>query len=114
MKKGLVYIFLMALYISSSAQTAVTITGKVFDAVSKEALQGASVTDAHKHTVATDATGKFSITTNDKTLTIDFNAFQSKTIQIIDKTNITVALTPTNKELEKVVVTANHTAQKRS
>lgn len=96
------------------AQPEQTIYGKVFDAVSKEPLQSAIVSDSRKHSVMTDANGRFQIHTTDKTLMVRHTGFEMAQLAVNGNTNIYVALIPSPKELQQVVVSANRTSEKRS
>jgi outer membrane receptor protein involved in Fe transport len=107
---------LLLLFISRivPAQTVVTVTGKVFDAVSKEAVAGALVSDANNHSVVTDAGGNFSIKTSVTKLTVTSVSFDTKTVEITGG-SLFVSLQPQNRVLQEVVVnSANRTAEKRS
>jgi iron complex outermembrane recepter protein len=112
MKKLL--ILLPVLFIAQLLSAQQVIKGKIFDAVTKEPLQGASVSDSHNKVVETDGTGSFSLLTGDATVVISYTGYQSKTIEIHDNSNVAVALTPFAKGLQQVVVSASRTAQKRS
>jgi outer membrane receptor protein involved in Fe transport len=111
MKK--IYLFIALLLIIISTQAQQTIAGKVFDAVSKEPIQGAVITNANNKTVITDAAGKFSIITKDNKLNISSISFESKTITVTNNF-LAISLQPSSKELQQVVVSANRTAEKRS
>lgn len=110
------YIFLLFLFFFSciQAQTSTTITGKVFDAISKEALDGVIITDSKNHSAITDTYGKFSITTTDKKILITSSSFETKTVEIGNSNSIIISLHPINKELQQIVVSASRTLQKRS
>lgn len=90
-----------------------TITGKIFDAVSKEPLQGAVITDSHRQTALSDAGGRFVLISADTLFTITAVGFNTRTLSSAQSLNA-IAMQPANKELQQVVVTANRTAQKRS
>jgi outer membrane receptor protein involved in Fe transport len=112
MKKEL--LLFIAVLLASIASAQKNIRGRVFDAVTKEALQGASVSDSYNHTVMTDAEGKFIITTNAPTITITYNSYAVQTIAIAGRSIVNIALAPSNKDLQQVVVSASRTIQKRS
>jgi outer membrane receptor protein involved in Fe transport len=88
-------------------------TGKVFDAASKEPIQGAAVTDRNNHTTLTDANGSFSLLSSAKNIAVTAVGFETRTIALT-KGILAIALEPSDKELQQVVVTANRTAEKRS
>jgi len=114
MKKIFLYLFPIILALSVSAQTARKITGKVYDASSKEPLQGAAVSDKQNHIAITDASGRFSIITSDEILFVHFTGFDLQSISTKTSTTLAIALTPSNNVLQQVVVTASKTAEKRS
>ena len=92
MRKIIIVLLSMLLIIQLEAQSLRTITGKVFDALSKEPLSGASITDNQQHKTVSDATGRFSIVTADNSLTINFTGFQQQTVSIAHSTEITISL----------------------
>jgi outer membrane receptor protein involved in Fe transport len=107
---------LCILFITGSAwaQTPVTITGKVFDATSKEAVAGAIVSDVTGKPVLTDLNGNFSIRTGAKKLSVTAIGFDTKSVDI-NGNSLFISLQPQNKILQEVVViSANRTAEKRS
>jgi len=95
------------------AQQPKTITGKVFDAISKEPVEGAVITDTKNKTTISGIDGKFSITTNSLQLTISSLGFLSRKIDV-KETITNIALQPSNKQLQQVIVSANRTVEKRS
>jgi outer membrane receptor protein involved in Fe transport len=113
MKKIFLLSTIVLSLITSYSQQAITLTGKVFDAISKEPIQGAVISDSKNNCVTTDANGKFSINTTDKKISISSVSFETKTIAVASNT-LAISLQPSNKELQQVVVTANRTAEKRS
>lgn len=114
MKKITIFFLTILPAINLLAQSEQTIQGKVFDTISKEPLQSAIISDSRNHSVLTDATGKFQIRTNDRTLTIQHTGFETAQFTVKDNTNMHVGLTPSNRELQQVVVSANRTSEKRS
>ncbi len=101
-------LFVPGTYAQNKSQP-VHVKGKVTDANTGEGLSGASVTAKKSgKTVATDATGAFSINAQKgETITISFTGFQSSTILANgDQSFYTITLLPVNKQLTDVVVTA--------
>lgn len=92
------------------AQT--NIHGKIFDAVNKEAISGATILD-NKHTVLSDASGNFFIKTADTALKISCNGYHISNYYL-HGSHANIALQPIINELNAVVVSANRTAEKRS
>ncbi len=90
-----------------------TVSGRVLDQLTHEALRGATVTDK-LNTVATDANGYFEIRTSESFISITYSSYQTKDIKITNSNKIIVSLLPYSKDLEQVVISANRTAQKRN
>src|SRR5882757_5220716 len=112
MQRVLLTCALLLPVILASAQQ--SIKGKIFDSITKEALQGASVSDAGHHTVISDASGRFLLLTTDSVISISCNSYISRRINISGQSSVAVSLTPSGKDLQQVVVSASRTAQKRS
>lgn len=88
------------------------ITGKVYDALSKEPLAGAVISDERSR-ILTDAKGYFSLETTAPKISIRFEGFESREYKT-ESASMAIALQPAAKMLQQVVVTANRTAGKRS
>ncbi|HEY0297749.1 MAG TPA: TonB-dependent receptor [Arachidicoccus sp.] len=106
----LLLFMIIVMFNASFAQT--IITGKTFDAVSKEAISGVTISD-EDHFVISDASGKFVINTKDAVLKISCTSYITKIIKA-EETNLAIALQPATNELGQVVVSANRTAEKRN
>lgn len=91
-----------------------TIKGKVFDAISKEPINGAKVGDNAGHNAVTGSNGVFLLTTNETAVYITFPGYDTLTTNAIASVSIDIALQPADKKLQQVIVTASKTAQKRS
>ncbi|GAA4806393.1 TonB-dependent receptor [Olivibacter ginsenosidimutans] len=107
-----ILIYILLLIPTSFAQQPTTVTGKVYDAVTKEPIVGATVATVH-HSMTTDAAGNFTMVTQEKNLKVSSVGYQSRSIAIT-RAALAVALQPTYAELQRVVVSANRTAEKRS
>lgn len=105
---------LPVLFFALAAQAQQVVKGKIFDAITKEPLEGVTIQDKHQTTTLTNGTGHFSISTTGATVSITFAGYQSQTITIGSKDAITIALSPVAKGLQQVIVSASRTAQKRS
>jgi outer membrane receptor protein involved in Fe transport len=91
------------------------IAGKVFDAISKEPMQGAIIRDSRGSVTISDMQGRFSLATADSTLTVSFNSYRERQIHINHQHNLDIDLTPADKMLQEITVnSASRTAQKRS
>ncbi|TNE68579.1 TonB-dependent receptor [bacterium] len=87
MKAFLIFLFLISLFIESSAQQQ-TISGTVKDALSLEGLPGANVSlQPGNYGAATDLDGNFKLTNipyGRYTVTVSFVGFQSKVLQAVE------------------------------
>ena len=81
----------MLSFLIASAQR--TINGRVIDQLTREALQGATVTD-RLNTVVTDANGLFEFRTSESFIFITYNSHQPKEVNIINLQNILVSMLP--------------------
>ena len=88
------------------------ISGKVFDAITKEPIQGAVVSAVSNKTISKE-NGSFSFQATGRSITINAVGYDSKTIEITNK-NLAISLSPSQKILDQVVVTANRTNEKRT
>jgi len=88
------------------------ISGKVFDAITKEPIQGAVVSTVSNKTISKE-NGSFSFQATGRSITINAVGYDSKTIEITNK-NLAISLSPSQKILDQVVVTANRTNEKRT
>jgi outer membrane receptor protein involved in Fe transport len=111
--KQIFYLVILFVATQLHAQTSATITGKIIDAASKEALQGATITDK-QHTTITNATGSFSLVTNSNTIIVSVAGYEPQTVTVKQRNNLIINLQQAVNLLNQVVVGANRTAQKRS
>src|ERR1051325_1188762 len=97
-------LLLLSLLVATTAIYArQAVKGKIYDAVTREPLSGATVTDAHNHIVAADVTGSFNLTTEDTSITVSFTGYQSQIILVNNRGIINIAMQPVNKGLAQVV-----------
>lgn len=114
MKKILALACLLATQWVSVAQTVHTCRGKIYDAISKEPVQGAVITAAHgTQKVLSDVSGNFTLTVVTDTLIVTCTGFEERVIYAGNNL-LTVGLRPSDKQLQQVVVSANRTAEKRN
>jgi outer membrane receptor protein involved in Fe transport len=111
--KQIFYLVILFVATQLHAQTSATITGKIIDAASKEALQGATITDK-QHTTITNATGSFSLVTNSNTIIVSVAGYEPQTVTVKQRNNLIINLQQAVNLLNQVVVSANRTAQKRN
>ncbi|WP_443938699.1 SusC/RagA family TonB-linked outer membrane protein [Pedobacter sp. MW01-1-1] len=93
------------------AQQRIVVTGVVLDGTSKskETIPGVTVSSGGSHVGMTDNNGKFKVTVaNNASLTFTYVGFQSTTVKVNNKTNISVTLNSDDKTLREVTVTAGY------
>ncbi|MDR3712262.1 MAG: TonB-dependent receptor [Puia sp.] len=108
-------LFISLLFSIDSRGQSVSISGKVFDAVTKEAIGGASVTiRGEARGTSTDASGTFTLMAEDNAeLVVSATGHNPRTIRL-QATKLSIALTPSDNRLQEIVVSGNRTAQKRT
>ena len=102
----------MMLCMISKSQINNFITGKVYDAITKEPIQGAFVSALSSKTISKE-NGSFNLQTNSNRITINAIGYDAKIIEITNQ-NLAISLSPSQKILDQVVVTANRTNEKRT
>lgn len=112
MKKLSILLYLFFCALSTFAQETLSIQGKIYDAITKEPIVGATLTDT-VHTVKADGNGNFTISTRAENLKITSVGYEGRSIEVKGE-SLAIALRPINAELQRVVVSANRTAEKRS
>lgn len=114
MKKILLLIYTLLLIAGSVfGQQTPVIRGKVFDAVTKEPIHGAAISDTTGTFAISNSDGSFKIATASTTIKITSVGYQTKWPETSNRT-IAIALQPSTNQLQQVVVSANRTAEKRS
>ena len=109
LKLSLVFLFVGEYLDFSALQQKFTITGKVTDATSGEAVIGASIVEkGTTNGTMTDASGAYtlSVSSANATLTISFVGYESQEIQVSGKKEIDISLSLTTTGIKEVVVTA--------
>lgn len=116
MKKKILYIlFVLLNTINSFSQEQKTVKGKVFDIHTKEPIQGVAIkTLISSQSTISNALGEFTITTisSKDSINISFIGYQS--IIVANNSKMNISLSPSNLELQSVVVTANRAAALRT
>lgn len=107
---------LICLFVQSAeAQTPSALRGKVFDAVTKEAIEGATVmVKGTAKGTSSNSSGAFALAAPDRSrLIVTATGYNSRTI---DAGNgyLSVGLSPADNKLQEIVVSGNRTAQKRT
>lgn len=111
--KKIIHVLVLCIPVLSFAQVNKTVTGKVFDAVTKEAIKSVTIKDAAGHITTTDATGSFTIVTAGNEIQAACTGYSNITVGVTGKP-LAIALQPIVRELTQVVVSANRTTEKRS
>jgi iron complex outermembrane recepter protein len=116
MKKKILYIlFILLNTINAFSQEQKTVKGKVFDIHTKEPIQGVAIkTLISSQSTISNALGEFTITTisSKDSINISFIGYQS--IIVANNSKMNISLSPSNLELQSVVVTANRAAALRT
>lgn len=102
----------MMLCVMGKSQINNLVSGKVFDAITKEPIQGAVIAALSIKTISNE-NGSFNLQTNSNKIIINAVGYDAKTIDITSK-NLAISLSPSQKILDQVVVTANRTNEKRT
>ena len=116
MRKVIITLLPMLLFVTAVFGQGRVITGTVTDAKDNSALSGVSVTiKGNQGGVQTDQTGKFSITVPDaaRTLIFSFVGYESQEVNIRNQSSVTVSLTSDERRLEEVVVVGYGTQRRR-
>lgn len=91
------------------------ISGKIYDAQSKEPLIGANVyVPGTLLGTLTDAAGRFSLSTDATNLEVSYIGYENQKVVVPADGILNLAIQPTSLNLEAVVVSASREAQKRS
>ena len=102
----------MMLCVMGKSQINNLVSGKIFDAITKEPIQGAVIAALSIKTISNE-NGSFNLQTNSNKIIINAVGYDAKTIDITSK-NLAISLSPSQKILDQVVVTANRTNEKRT
>lgn len=91
------------------------IKGKVYDAITKEPVIGASIKLENANVgVTTDINGNFMLQADAKKLLISTIGYQSRTVDVVDGQTLSVSLEAAVENLQTVVVTGNREATLRT
>lgn len=110
-------IFLHTVIISTQAQTSTFIKGKVFDADTKEPLNGVTISqNASGIKTSTTGNGSFTLYSSSKNpkLQVSFVGYETRAIIVSDDQVLNIALMQKTEDLETVVITANREAGLRT
>ena len=111
------YIPLLAITLTVSAQTNITVQGSVIDDNTNAPLAGAvvAVRDAATQTL-TDAKGNFTLTTSRKAplqLTVNFVGYDTKQMVVNNPNQVTISLHATSNQLNEVVISSGYSTQEK-
>ena len=106
-------IFLICTIFFAGNVFAQTIHGKIFDALTKEPISTAAISDTTGIVVTSVTDGSFKINTKTKVLKISSIGYQTRWVEVKGST-LAIALQPSTNQLNQVVVSANRSAEKRS
>lgn len=95
------------------AAKTLTIRGKIYDAVTREPIPAATLSDSLGHAVASLPDGSFSILTAARRLKVTSIGYQTRWVETSSEL-LAIAMQPATSQLAQVVVSANRTAEKRS
>ncbi|MCA6500618.1 MAG: TonB-dependent receptor [Chitinophagaceae bacterium] len=116
MKKNIFYILIILLNTTNAfSQEEKLVKGKVFDIYTKEPIQGATLrTLISSQSTISNALGEFTINLKSMkdSIIVSFIGYQS--VVIGNNSNMNISLSPSNLELQSVVVTANRGAALRT
>jgi len=108
--------FITILFFTASAIAQKGFSGKVYNADTKEPVAGATIvlTGTNK-SIVSDVNGGFTLPTKaGTTLLISSIGFNSLEVTLSAESKMNIALQPSSKDLDELVVTASRTAQRRS
>jgi len=101
----------------ASAQQRIVVTGTVIDgsSKSKETMPGVSITSGGSSLGITDMNGKFRVTVaGNASLTFSYVGYESTTVKVNNRTNISITLSTDSKTLQEVKVTAGYQTKSRA
>ncbi|OCX53194.1 TonB-dependent receptor [Mucilaginibacter sp. PPCGB 2223] len=113
MKKLILIVYTLLISCVLYAQKPIAITGKIFDAISKEPIAGATISDGNNISATSGVSGKFKIITTAAAIQVTFIGYTTRSIAVSGQ-SLAISMQPSNTELQRVVVSANRTAEKRS
>lgn len=116
LRRLLMYIAIVALYIPTSFGQSRSISGVVTSATDQTPLSGVTVAlkNGGEGTTSTDSNGRFSISANDSdVLVLSYIGYQTQEVKIGSRSTLQIALQIDNQSLEEVVVVGYGSLRKR-
>ena len=109
-----IFFGVLAILFATSLSYAQTTKGKIFDAITKEPIVGATIQVLNSSTgSSSDRSGRFSLSTAGK-IKVSFIGYVSQEIEILENRTLDISLEPSVENLQTVVVTGNREAALRT
>lgn len=114
MKKHILTIFIFISILTQTIAQVATVTGKITDAQTQKPIQGVSIRVKGKLSgTQTTANGSFSVSLKTPaSIVVTMIGYEAQTIDITNNQSINVSLSPSNSELDPIVVTASRVEER--
>jgi outer membrane cobalamin receptor len=114
MKKHILTIFIFISILTQTIAQVATVTGKITDAQTQKPIQGVSIRVKGKLAgTQTNANGSFSISLKiPASIVVTMIGYEAQTIDITNNQAINISLSPSNSELDPIVVTASRVEER--
>ena len=114
MKKHILTIFIFISILTQTIAQVATVTGKITDAQTQKSIQGVSIRVKGKLAgTQSNANGSFSISLKiPASVTISMIGYEAQTVDITNNQAINISLSPSNSELDPIVVTASRVEER--
>jgi hypothetical protein len=114
MKKHILTIFIFISILTQTIAQVATVTGKITDAQTQKPIQGVSIRVKGKLAgTQTNANGSFSISLKTPaSIVVTMIGYEAQTIDITNNQSINISLSPSNSELDPIVVTASRVEER--
>ena len=104
----------LMLHLAAMLHAQKNINGKIFDAITKEALANATINAGPSKSTQSDAAGRFKIDAVTDTIVISFSGYKTLAVNIKYDKSPAIGLMPVGNDLQQVIISASRTLQKRS
>lgn len=107
----IVILLIFGLQDAAIAQERITVTGVVIDGTSrsKETMPGVNILSGGRSVGMTDAAGKFKVSVpGNASLTFTYIGYETSTVKVNNRTNITITLAGDSKSLKEVTITSGY------
>lgn len=112
MRKSLLMLLIMLAAVAQGWAQGRTISGKVVDVKTGQAISGVTISSGGKNTI-TDASGNFKISTTANTVSVMSVGYERAELKLGSSNTLNVSLNPSSQELDAVVVTG-YSREKKS